>query len=220
MLRKLIPAAILFAACNNNGTVNLTFEIANANERTVTLKDAGDLVDGTTTFEVANHILMLDAITIGGENILEAQTPVRFDDAATVTISKEVAAGDFDEFSITIGIADAVGAEAAGEPNILDRSTHNEGEFDSDGDGIVDSGIVVYAPFNVNNDLTFTKTFTVEKGGETNLKLQLDLQTLLGDVDVALAEEVEGEFAITEDNATDQSPIVDGAIVDALTLVD
>lgn len=225
MLRKTLPLALLLAACNNTGTVNVVFEIANDNNRLITLTNTGDIDDGIATTEILNHILMLDAITIGGENILDGQTPVRFDEAAEVIISREVAVGDFDEFSITIGVADAAGADLAGEPNIINRSVHNECNLIGDGLGddndVVDAGYVVYAPFNINNNLTFQKTFTIEKGGETELRLQLDLQTLLEDVDFAGADDVDGELAITElDLQLDQSPIVDAAIVEALTLVE
>jgi hypothetical protein len=212
MFKQLGLAAIAAAsiACNDVGTVKFELAIDNDNDRTADVTVGA----GTGVFTMDNVIVILDRVVLKGDGIeaviIDTPTPFRFDALDELELEVEVAAGAYTSLEATLGVANAATAAAADEPNIEGRSFHLEGNLD----GI---GIVTYAP--AAQTITFTADLTVEAGAVLVPEILIDLQDLVTGVDYALAEDVDGELALTEDNAIDQTPIVAGNVAAAWTLI-
>jgi hypothetical protein len=211
MFKKLGLVAVAAAsiACEKTGEVKFELAISNENDRTADVTFAG----ATQVFTMANVIVILDKVVLKGDGeavIIDTPTPFRFDALDELELEVEVAEGNYTSLEVTLGIADAATAAAAGEENILGRSFHLEGDLN----GV---GIVTYAP--AAQTIIFNAAITVENGKVIVPEIIIDLQKLVEGVDYALAENVDGELALTEDNAIDQTPIVSGNVVDAWTLI-
>ena len=211
MFKKLGLVAVAAAsiACEKTGEVKFELAIGNANDRTADVTFAAE----TQVFTMANVIVILDKVVLKGDGeavIIDTPTPFRFDALDELELEVEVAEGNYTSLEVTLGVADAVTAAAAGEENILGRSFHLEGDLN----GV---GIVTYAP--AGQTIIFNAAITVENGKVIVPEIIIDLQKLVEGVDYALAENVDGELALTEDNAIDQTPIVSGNVVDAWTLI-
>src|SRR5688572_9418518 len=141
MLKQLGLAAVAAAsiACGKVGEVKFELAIANDNDRTADVNVAG----AAGVFTVDNVIVILDRVVLKGDGIeaviIDTPTPFRFDALDEVEFEVEAEAGAYTSLEVTIGVANAATADAAGEPNILDRSFHLEGNLDG-------TGIVTYAP--------------------------------------------------------------------------
>lgn len=214
----LVSAFLGLAACGKVGQTEINFSLSNNNNRDITINFNGE----NRTFNVANVIVIFDNIhyKAGAEefDLFDVKTPIRFDDAATVKLGPfDSEALTFDQLDLELGIADAAAAADAGEENVLDRTFHIEGTIDADGDGVVETGIVVYAP--AEQEVEFEQSITVNEDALTTLNVQIDLTSLLATVDFALAENVGGELSLTEDNAINQTPVVSGNVPVAFTFL-
>jgi hypothetical protein len=211
MFKRLGLAAIAAAsiACGKTGEVKFELAIANNNDRTADVK----IDNATGVFTMANVIVIVDKVVLKGDGeavVIDTPTPFRFDAEKDVAFLAEVAEGNYTSIEITIGIADAATAALAGEENIQDRSFHLEGDLDT-------VGIVTYAP--AAQTVTFNAAINVENGKVVIPEVEIDLQKLVEGVDYALAENVDNELALTEDNATDQTPIISANVAAAWSLI-
>lgn len=217
MFKKLSLAAIAAAsvACGGDvGTVKFELAIDNDNDRTADVTIGA----GTGVFTMDNVIVILDRVVLKGDGIeaviIDEPTPFRFDALDELEIEVEAAVGAYTSLEATIGVANAATAALADEPNIEGRSFHLEGSLDNAGNV---AGIVTYAP--AAQTITFTADLTVEAGAVLVPEILIDLQDLVAGVDYALAEDVAGELALTEDNTVDQTPLISTNVATAWTLI-
>lgn len=214
--RALFPLfALSSAACGGFGTVNLSVSLSNNNERDILV----DFNAEQRLFRVDNVIVILEEVSLTGRGdaaLVSALTPVvfRFEPSVEVA-STTIEVGAFDGLSLTLGIADALTAANAEEANVFGRSFHVEGTIDADGDGLVETGIVVYAPAAQTTSLL--QKFRAKPEG-TTVELVLDLEALLSGVNFNLAENTGTELALTEDNAVDQTPLISANVPRAFSL--
>jgi hypothetical protein len=165
-------------------------------------------------------IVILETATLSGKQeipLIDSLTPAVFRLEPQVEVLSETIESDNLTLSVSLGIADALAAANAEEPNVFGRSFHLQGTIDADGDGIVETGIVVYAP--AAQSLNFSEELKLRPGESITAELVLDMSALLSGVDFNLAEDVGAELALTEDNTVDQTTIVSANVTQALTLL-
>jgi hypothetical protein len=208
--------ALALAACGGTGTVRLALSIAGGNDRELLVDFGGQ----PRAFTVDNVIVILESASLAGDQeagLLAALTPAVFRlEPGVEVLSAAVEAGSFEGLELGLDIADALTAANAEEPNVFGRSFHLQGSIDADGDGAVETGIVVYAP--AAQALTLPGALRVRPGEELVVEVVIDLGALLAGVDFTLAENTGTELALTEDNTVDQTPRISANVPLAFSL--